>query len=98
MTDLRIVDNLTITVLVDNVIEWSGSEKHDNVLVAGQWVKEKERNSIYVRGGHGLAFLIQTSIRNKNFEILYDTGPSGEIRRGAPSVWDRECPRTTPGS
>jgi len=79
MTDLRIVDNLTITVLVDNVIEWSGSEKHDNVLVAGQWVKEKERNSIYVRGGHGLAFLIQTSIRNKNFEILYDTGPSGEI-------------------
>jgi 7,8-dihydropterin-6-yl-methyl-4-(beta-D-ribofuranosyl)aminobenzene 5'-phosphate synthase len=79
MKDLIIVDNLTITVLVDNVIEWSGSEKHKNVLVADQWVKEKERRSIYVRGGHGLAFLIQTNVGDQSFEILYDTGPSGEV-------------------
>ena len=79
MKDLKVVDSLTITVLVDNVIEWSGSETHENVLGTSQWVKEKELNSIYVHGGHGLAFHIQTKVGNKSYEILYDTGPSGDL-------------------
>ena len=64
---------------MDNVIEWSGSETHENVLGASQWVKEKGLDSIYVHGGHGLAFLIQTQVGENSYEILYDTGPSGEI-------------------
>jgi len=79
MQSLQIVDSVTITVLVDNVIEWSGSEKHENVIGASQWVKEKTRDSIYVRGGHGLAFLIETKVGESSYQILYDTGPAGEL-------------------
>ncbi|TFG32897.1 MBL fold metallo-hydrolase [Candidatus Thorarchaeota archaeon] len=79
MKDLQVVDNLIITILVDNVIEWSGSETHDNVMITNQWVKGKKANPIHVFGGHGLAFLIQTQIGENTYEILYDTGPSGEI-------------------
>lgn len=79
MKDMVIVDSLTVTILVDNVIEWSGSEIHENVLSSSQWVKEKEHRSIYMHGGHGLSFFIQTRVGDSRYEILYDTGPSGEL-------------------
>ncbi len=79
MNDLKIVDSLTITVLVDNVVELYSSEKHENVLSASQWVKKKEDESLYVFAGHGLSFLVQTRVGDSSFEILYDTGPSKEI-------------------
>ena len=73
------VDRVEIITLVDNVIENSGSRLHNNVVPVGEWVSQENTSPWNTFAGHGLATLIRTHIKRESFEVLYDTGPSGEI-------------------
>ncbi len=75
----RTVDRVEIITLVDNVIENSGSRLHDNVVPVGEWVSRENTSPWNTFAGHGLATLIRTHVKRESFEVLYDTGPSGEI-------------------
>jgi 7,8-dihydropterin-6-yl-methyl-4-(beta-D-ribofuranosyl)aminobenzene 5'-phosphate synthase len=76
---LQRVDSVEIITLVDNVIENTGSKLYDNVVPIDGWVSKENTSSWHTFAGHGLATLIRTHHREDNFEVLYDTGPSGEI-------------------
>ncbi|MFW9960816.1 MAG: MBL fold metallo-hydrolase [Candidatus Thorarchaeota archaeon] len=75
----RRVDRVEIVTLVDNVIENSGRRLHNNVIPVGEWVSQENTSPFNTFAGHGFATLIRTYIKNESFEVLYDTGPSGEI-------------------
>jgi metal-dependent hydrolase (beta-lactamase superfamily II) len=76
---LQRVDSAEIITLVDNVIETSGSRLHENVIPMGRWVSGKNTSPSFTFAGHGLATLVRTHLGEDSFEVLYDTGPSGEI-------------------
>jgi 7,8-dihydropterin-6-yl-methyl-4-(beta-D-ribofuranosyl)aminobenzene 5'-phosphate synthase len=73
------VDSAEIITIVDNVIENSESKLHENVVPASQWVSGENTSPSYTFAGHGLATLIRAHLGKHSFEVLYDTGPSGEI-------------------
>jgi len=74
-----IVDSVEIITLVDNVIEVARNKLHDNVVPLYQWVSTKDSSPNHIFAGHGLSTLIRTKSGDRTFEILYDTGPSGDI-------------------
>lgn len=75
----RRVDRVEIVTLVDDVIENSGSRLHNNVIPVDKWVSQENTSPWNTFAGHGLATLVRTYIKSESFEVLYDTGPSGEI-------------------
>ncbi|MHA1480656.1 MAG: MBL fold metallo-hydrolase [Candidatus Thorarchaeota archaeon] len=78
MSKLRSVDRVEIIILVDNTIDWSSANDHNNIFTPRQWVGEKEELH-YLQAGHGFSALVRVRIENDVHTVLYDTGPSANL-------------------
>lgn len=76
-TNLKPVDKAEVIVLVDNVVDFSGSVHVESAQQPSKWTKEADH--IYLWAGHGLSLLVRTYLEKERHEVLYDTGPSEEI-------------------
>ena len=78
LSELRSVDRVEIIILVDNAIDWSSANDHNNIFTPRQWVGEREELH-YLQGGHGFSALVRVRIENDVHTVLYDTGPSANL-------------------
>ena len=77
--ELRALDELQVTVLVDNVIDFTSAAKSDYAKAPRQWADPEKSRVQYLHAGHGLSLLIKATQNGESHQVLYDTGPSPEI-------------------
>ncbi|CAA7259091.1 unnamed protein product [Cyclocybe aegerita] len=82
--NLKTVDRLTITFLVDNTIEWRELQQHVNQPGHGVYDEEKKVPVLdfdnFCCGAHGFAALIETFVEGEETShlTLFDTGPDSQ--------------------
>jgi 7,8-dihydropterin-6-yl-methyl-4-(beta-D-ribofuranosyl)aminobenzene 5'-phosphate synthase len=79
LTILEYADEIVVTLLVDNRIEWISDPSHSRAKRAGSWVDSANAKPHYLTAGHGFSAIMELSKNNRKYKIIYDTGPADNV-------------------
>jgi 7,8-dihydropterin-6-yl-methyl-4-(beta-D-ribofuranosyl)aminobenzene 5'-phosphate synthase len=79
MTKLSTIDQLEVTVLVDNIIDTTTSYDFELIESPYEWSEHFRTAKSYLQATHGFSAILDTYSNNKVSRTLYDTGSSSDV-------------------
>ncbi|MGY5854137.1 MAG: MBL fold metallo-hydrolase [Candidatus Thorarchaeota archaeon] len=77
MNRLKEIDRLEVTIIMDNVIDFTSAGDRSNVFNPTQWVIPRHPDLNKLAANHGFSALVKTESDDETHCILYDVGSSG---------------------